>query len=97
MLHKAEIKTIYAAKIENAMNSIAGVEDMLKGNTQIDISEDKLNEMLKNYQTILEKLTVERDKLLKEEASFTFTETDKSFKKCVGKATRRAHRSSCVV
>lgn len=89
MLHKAEIKTVYSAKIENTMNSIAGVEDMLAGKTKIDISEDKLNEMLKNYQTILAGLESERDKLLKEEASFSLTETDKSFKKCVGKATRR--------
>ena len=89
MLHRAEIKSIFSTKIESTMNSISGVEDMLAGKTKIDISEDKLNEMLKNYQTILAGLESERDKLLKEEASFSLTETDKSFKKCVAKATHR--------
>ena len=88
VIHKAEIKAIFAAKIESTMNSIAGINDMLAGNTQIDISKEKLEEMLANYTSILTSLEEEQEKQLKEEACFAWTDTDKSFKKCVAKAER---------
>jgi len=88
VIHKAEIKTIFSAKIENTMNSIAAVNDMLAGHTKIDVPAEKLNEMLENYKSILASLEAERDKQLKEEACFAWTDTDKSFKKCVAKAER---------
>lgn len=88
ILHKAEIKAISSAKIASTMNSIAGINDMLAGNTQIDISKEKLEEMLANYTSILTSLEEEQEKQLKEEACFAWTDTDKSFKKCVAKAER---------
>lgn len=88
VIHKAEIKAIFAAKIESTMNSIAGINDMLAGNTQIDISKEKLEEMLANYTSILASLEEEQEKQLKEEACFAWTDTDKSFKKCVAKAEK---------
>ena len=88
VIHKAEIKAIFAAKIESTMNSIAGINDMLANNTQIDISKEKLEEMLANYTSILTSLEEEQEKQLKEEACFAWTDTDKSFKKCVAKAEK---------
>lgn len=87
MLKKAELNTIYSAKIASNEASIASIDDMLNGNTKLDVSEEDLLKMRKNYESMNESLHVEWDKLVEEQATFAYNEQDKAFKKAMKNAT----------
>lgn len=83
IIKKAELNTVYSAKISANENSIAGINDMLEKGTSIDVSKEELEKMRENYITINESLKLEWDKLLKEQATFDYTAHDKTFRKAV--------------
>lgn len=83
IIKKAELNTVYSAKISANENSIAGINDMLEKGTSIDVSKEELEKMRENYITINESLKFEWDKLLKEQATFDYTAHDKTFRKTV--------------
>lgn len=87
VVKKAELNTIYGAKIENNNNSIAGIDDMLEKGTKMDVSKEDLERMRENYITMNEALKLEWDKLLSEQATFEYTVHDKTFRKAVKDAT----------
>lgn len=86
MLKKAELNTIYSSKINANEASIAGIDDMLAGNTKMDVAPDELEKMRENYISINESLKKEWDKLVKEQATFDFTKEDKAFKSAMKNA-----------
>ena len=83
VVKKAELNTIYGAKIENNNNSIAGIDDMLEKGTKMDVTKEDLERMRANYITMNEALKLEWDKLLAEQATFEYTEHDKKFRKAM--------------
>lgn len=83
ILKKAELNTIYSAKIAANENSIASIEDMLEKGTSIDVPKEELEKIRENYVTINEGLKLEWDKLIEEQATFMYTEYDKIFKKAL--------------
>ena len=72
IIKKAELNTIYSAKIAANETSIASIDDMIKNGTSIDVPEEDLEKMRENYVTINEGLKLEWDKLLEEQASFEY-------------------------
>lgn len=86
VVKKAELNTIYSAKIATNNNSIASIDDMLDKGTSIDVSKDELEKMRVNYITINEGLKIEWDELIKEQATFEYTEHDKKFRKAMKNA-----------
>lgn len=87
IIKKAELNTIYGAKIDANEKSIEAIDDMLEKGTNLDVTVDDLNRMRANYVTINEGLKTEWDKLLKEQASFEYNEYDKKFRKAMKDAT----------
>lgn len=87
IIKKAELNTIYGAKIDANEKSIEAIDDMLEKGTNLDVTVDDLNRMRDNYVTINEGLKTEWDKLLKEQASFKYNEYDKKFRKAMKDAT----------
>ena len=87
IIKKAELNTIYGAKIDANEKSIEAIDDMLEKGTNLDVTVDDLNRMRANYVTINEGLKVEWDKLLKEQATFKYTDHDKKFRKAMKSAT----------
>lgn len=87
IIKKAELNTIYGAKIDANEKSIEAIDDMLKKGTNLDVTVEDLNRMRANYMTINESLKTEWDKLLKEQASFEYNEYDKKFRKAMKDAT----------
>lgn len=87
IIKKAELNTIYGAKIDANEKSIEAIDDMLEKGTNLDVTVDDLNRMRDNYVTINEGLKTEWDKLLKEQASFEYNEYDKKFRKAMKDAT----------
>lgn len=87
IIKKAELNTIYGSKIDANENSIASIDDMLEKGSDLDVTVDDLNRMRANYVTINEGLKVEWDRLLKEQATFEYTEHDKVFRKAMKSAT----------
>lgn len=87
IVKKAELNTIYGSKIDANEKSIASIDDMLEKGSDLDITVEDLNRMRANYVTINEGLKVEWDRLLKEQATFEYTEHDKVFRKAMKSAT----------
>ena len=87
IIKKAELNTIYGAKIDANEKSIEAIDDMLEKGTNLDVTVDDLNRMRANYVTINEGLKTEWDKLLKEQASFEYNKYDKKFRKAMKDAT----------
>lgn len=87
IIKKAELNTVYSAKIATNENSIAGINDMLEKGTSIDVSKEELEKMRENYVTINEGLKLEWEKLLKEQATFEYTAHDKAFRKAIKDAS----------
>ena len=83
IIKKAELNTIYSAKIAANETSIASIDDMIKNGTSIDVPEEDLEKMRENYVTINDGLKLEWDKLLEEQASFEYNGYDKAFKKAI--------------
>ena len=86
VIKKAELNTIYSAKIETNNNSIASITDMLENGTKIDVSKEELEKMRDNYLAINKGLETEWETLLKEQATFQYTEHDKVFRKAMKNA-----------
>lgn len=86
VIKKAELNTIYSAKINDNNNSIASIDDMLTNGTNINVSKEDLLKMRENYVTLNEGLKLEWDKLLTEQATFSYNEYDKAFKKAMKNA-----------
>lgn len=88
IIKKAELNEIYGSKIKTNEASIAAIDDMLtSSNSKLDVTTDDLTRMRENYVTINEGLKVEWDKLLKEQATFKYTDHDKKFRKAMKSAT----------
>lgn len=87
IIKKAELNTIYGSKIDANEKSMSAIDDMLEKGTNLDVTVEDLNRMRANYVTINESLKVEWGKLLKEQASFEYTEHDKAFRKAMKSAT----------
>ena len=87
IIKKAELNTIYGSKIDANEKSIAAIDGMLEKGTNLDVTVEDLNRMRANYVTINESLKVEWGKLLKEQASFEYTEHDNAFRKAMKSAT----------
>lgn len=87
IIKKAELNTIYGSKIDANEKSVASIDDMLEKGTNLDVTIEDLNRMRANYVTINEGLKTEWDKLLKEQATFEYTEHDKVFRKAMKSAT----------
>lgn len=88
IIKKAELNEIYGSKIKTNEASIAAIDDMLtNSNSKLDVTTDDLTRMRENYVTINEGLKVEWDKLLKEQATFKYTDHDKKFRKAMKSAT----------
>ena len=87
IIKKAELNTIYGSKIDANEKSIASIDDMLEKGSNLDVTVEDLNRMRANYVTINEGLKLEWDKLLKEQASFEYSEYDKKFRKAMKDAT----------
>lgn len=83
IIKKAELNTIYSAKIAANETSIASIDDMIKNGTSIEVPEEDLEKMRENYVTINDGLKLEWDKLLEEQASFEYNGYDKAFKKAI--------------
>lgn len=86
VIKKAELNTIYSAKINDNNNSIASIDDMLTNGTNINVSKEDLLKMRENYVTLNDGLKLEWDKLLTEQATFSYNEHDKAFKKAMKNA-----------
>lgn len=87
VLKKAELNAVYSSKISANETSISAIDDMLNGNTHMDVSAEELNKMRENYITMNESLKKEWDKLVLEQATFELTKEDKAFKKAMKNAT----------
>lgn len=88
IIKKAELNEIYGSKIKTNEASIVAIDDMLtSSNSKLDVTTDDLTRMRENYVTINEGLKVEWDKLLKEQATFKYTDHDKKFRKAMKSAT----------
>ena len=87
IIKKAELNTIYSSKIDANEKSIAAIDDMLEKGSTLDVSVDDLNRMRENYVTINGGLKIEWDKLVKEQATFKYTEHDKKFRNAMKSAT----------
>lgn len=86
VIKKAELNTIYNSKIDANEKSIASIDDMLEKGTSLDVTIEDLNRMRTNYVTINENLKTEWDKLVEEQATFTYTDADKAFRKAMKSA-----------
>ena len=87
VIKKAELNTIYSSKIDANENSIAAIDDMLEKGSDLDVTIEDLNRMRDNYITINEGLKIEWHKLIKEQATFKYTEQDNAFRKAMKSAT----------
>jgi hypothetical protein len=87
VIKKAELNAIYSERIAANETSIASINDMLSRGTDLNVTVEELEKMRENYVTINEALKNEWEKLLKEQATFEFTEDDKAFKKALKSAS----------
>lgn len=87
VIKKAELNTVYSAKIETNNNSIASIDDMLENGSNLDVTKEELLKMRENYIVLNDALKKEWDKLLAEQATFSYNEHDKTFKKAMKNAT----------
>lgn len=80
VLKKAELNTIYSAKIKNANSSILSIDEMLEEGTSIEVSKEDLINMRSKYEAIIDSLEKEWKELVAEQATFEHTKADKAFK-----------------
>ena len=86
VIKKEELRVTYSAKIQNNVNSIAGIDDMLEKGTKLDVTKEELEKMRENYVSMNESLQAEWDNLVAEQASFELTGNDKKLRKAVKNA-----------
>lgn len=86
VIKKEELRITYSTKIQNNINSIAGIDDMLEKGTKLDVTKEELEKMRANYVSMNESLQNEWDKLVEEQANFELTGNDKKFRKAVKNA-----------
>lgn len=87
VIKKAELNTVYSAKIAANNTSIAAIDDMLSNGSKLEVTPEELQKMRDNYVSINADLKAEWDKLVAEQASFEYSGTDKAFKKAMKSAT----------
>lgn len=87
VIKKAEVNTVYSAKIESNDNSIATIDDMLENGSELNVTKEELFKMRENYVVLNDALKKEWNKLLAEQATFSYNEHDKVFKKAMKNAT----------
>lgn len=86
VIKKAELNTIYNAKIEKAQASIdANISVIEKGSKVISVEEAQAG--IDKWQKVVDEYKEELAKLVKEQATFEYTEHDKVFRKAMKSAT----------
>lgn len=86
VIKKAELNTIYNAKIEKAQASIdANISVIEKGSKVISVEEAQTG--IDKWQKVIDEYKEELAKLIKEQATFEYTEHDKAFRKAMKSAT----------
>lgn len=86
VIKKEELRVTYSTKIQNNINSIAGIDDALEKGTKLDVTKEELEKMRENYVSMNESLQNEWDNLVEEQANFELTGNDKKFRKAVKNA-----------
>lgn len=86
VIKKAELNTIYNEKIQKAQNSIEASINVIENGSTI-ITKEEAQASIEKWQKVIEVYKEELAKLLKEQASFEYTDYDKVFRKTMKDAT----------